>query len=507
MLKTNWLKATNNKAPMLLVFDTSLGDTVSLPFAGAHNITVQWGDGTTNTYISSTNQTYTKTYSTSGVYTVGVFGSATGFGGTVARPNLIQCLSFGDLGLTSLANAFRSCINLTGVPLTLPSTVVNLDSMFQGATSFNQNIGSWNTSNVTRMLSMFNTATAFNQNIGDWDTGSVTIMQQMFRSATSFNQPIGSWNTSNVTDMQQMFRSATAFNQNIGGWDTSSVGFMASMFQGATSFNQNIGGWDTVKVQNMFSMFNNATAFNQNLSGWCVGFIGSLPSNFAVGSALTSGNLPVWGTCSTYEVDGNITYVGAAEGTTSATLPTHQAGDVILAFSFRSGSSSSSTMPSGWTSILSSGGTTIYTRFAFKIATTSSETTGTWTNATRVVFLVYRNVEPSAIGSTNLTSATGSTSTTVQYSSGSLNGSTLDVWRNLAWTVAFMGHTATNNSAGTPAGLTARSSTNSGARMLGADSTNSTVGWSTTSVNIGGTSAEWRTFVFRLRNKIKKIGT
>ena len=52
---------------------------------------------------------------------------------------------------------------------------------------------------------MFNGATAFNQPIGTWNTGAVTNMSQMFQNATAFNQPIGTWNTGAATSVSGMF--------------------------------------------------------------------------------------------------------------------------------------------------------------------------------------------------------------------------------------------------------------------------------------------------------------
>jgi surface protein len=488
---------------LVLVFDTSLGSTtISLPLNGTVDATVDWGDSTSDVYTTAGTKTHT--YASGGEYTVRVSGTVTQFGSgttTLSRPELIKCLSFGTIGITSLDGAFRNCANLTEVPTVLPVGIDSLARMFLQATSFNQDIGGWDTSGVTEIGGMFNGATSFNQDIGGWDTSSVTIMNNVFSNTTTFNQDIGGWDTSSVTIMTGMFNTATAFNQDIGGWDTSSVTIMTQMFNGATSFNQDIGGWDTSNVTAMGNMFNNATAFNQDISGWCVGNIGALPSNFAGGtSGLSSANFPVWGTCPGFEVDGNITYIGAAEGTTSATLPAHQASDLILAFAFRSGSTAATTLPAGWTSIATVGANTTHGRLAFKIAESSSETSGTWTDATRVIFQVYRNAEPANITFDALRSTVTGSSTTVSYNA-------VNAWKDLAWTVAFMGHRSTDNSAGTPTGLTARSSTNSSARMLGADSTNTSDVWATQTVNIGGTSSGWRTFVLRLRNKIKKIGS
>ena len=74
-------------------------------------------------------------------------------------------------------------------------------------------------------------------------TSDVTDMSAMFESATAFNQDIGSWDVSNVTDMSFMFGRAAVFNQNIGSWDVRSVTDMSGMFYNATAFNQALSGW------------------------------------------------------------------------------------------------------------------------------------------------------------------------------------------------------------------------------------------------------------------------
>jgi len=114
--------------------------------------------------------------------------------------------------------------------------------------NFNQDISSWDVSNVTRMGEMFRGATSFNQDLSDWDVSNVTSMGEMFRGATSFNQDLSDWDVSNVTSMGGMFSGATAFNGDISAWDVSRVTDMSYIFFNAESFNQDIGGWDVSNV-------------------------------------------------------------------------------------------------------------------------------------------------------------------------------------------------------------------------------------------------------------------
>ncbi len=215
-----------------------------------------------------------------------------------------------------MQNAFYGCANMTHVATDSPdlSNVLTMQRMFSDASSFNGNIGNWDTSNVTNMFGVFYNASSFNQFLDNWDTSSVTIMAYMFQGATvfngdidswdtsnvqfmgymfmnapTFNQPIGVWETGQVTDMSYMFFSAASFNQDISSWDTSSVANMTNMFSGGTNFNQDIGGWDTGSVEDMRSMFANATSFDQNIGGWDVSNVTMMDSMFS-GAGLSTAN-------------------------------------------------------------------------------------------------------------------------------------------------------------------------------------------------------------------------
>ena len=84
-------------------------------------------------------------------------------------------------------------------------------------------ISNWDTSGVTKMFQLFNGKTTFNDDISGWDTSSVTTMQSMFRNAKAFNQDISGWDVSKVKSFQKMLNNAEVFDQDLSGWVTSSA--------------------------------------------------------------------------------------------------------------------------------------------------------------------------------------------------------------------------------------------------------------------------------------------
>ena len=153
-----------------------------------------------------------------------------------------------------------------------------------GNPDFNQDISSWDVSNVTNMQALFNVLpndnSQFNQDIGSWDVGKVSNMELMFYEQSVFNQDISNWNVSKVITMDHMFANAEAFNQDIGGWDVSKVQHLSGLFMGNQKFNQDISSWDISSAIYMNGMFANATVFNQDIGDWNVSNVKSMGSTF-----------------------------------------------------------------------------------------------------------------------------------------------------------------------------------------------------------------------------------
>jgi surface protein len=288
----NWTINAIRYEYFTLKFNVNSGTIINIPLSGNNlNVTVNWGDGTTNNSLTHT-YNYANTYSVNLRVNSGNQNLTLGGNQTWGIPEaLVEINDFGNLNLTSLQNAFTGCTNITVVPNSIPYNITNMsymfnnaaafngsistwntsyvtdmDSLFKNALTFNKDISSWNTSNVTSMSFMFYGASAFNQSIGTWNTQYVTSMYYMFYGASAFDKDINNWNTAAVSNMSNMFRNASNFNKPIGNWNTSEATDMTNMFYGASAFNQAIGDWVTIKVSNMSNMFHGASAFNQNIT-------------------------------------------------------------------------------------------------------------------------------------------------------------------------------------------------------------------------------------------------
>lgn len=306
---------------------TSTSNQITLPLVsgGTYNFTVNWGDGSSNTITTYNDPNITHTYAASGVKTVSITGTITGWAfanagdaikitnisewgpfnlGTVSQysatgggafygaSNLtVTARDLMDLtGVTSLNGLFWGCSSLTSVPNINSWNVANITSLantFRNS-AFNSGISSWNTANVTVFANCFNTNTDFNQPIGNWNTANATNMTSMFANATAFNQPLGNWNIANATTISWMFNN-TNFNQDISSWNTANVTSMAGMFSNNAAFNQNIGSWNTANVTNMWSLFT-ASSFNQNIGSWNVVNVTNMLNMFTSNTAFSQTN-------------------------------------------------------------------------------------------------------------------------------------------------------------------------------------------------------------------------
>jgi surface protein len=300
---------TERGEAMVLLYNAANG-SVTLPLEGAVDVEIDWGDYHANKNCPrrivfsgvGDNGDTTCVYAEPGNYRVIVKGSVDRFGSRSAPQqdieNLVAVQDWGNLGLTSLENAFYGAINLQEVPDYLPTGITRLSSTFRDAAAFDDDIGGWDTSAVTHMDYMFRGADGFNKPIDSWDVSSVEYMQKMFRYARSFNQDLNSWTVASVRSMNQMFYGAEAFNGNVSDWILSPLNTNFNMmFREAKNFNGDVTQWNVSNVSNFDQMFQDAWSFDQDLSGWCVSSA-STYTDFALNAPISSnGKEPAWGTC------------------------------------------------------------------------------------------------------------------------------------------------------------------------------------------------------------------
>ena len=252
---------------------TTVNESITVPtvhsVAPLYNFVIDWGDGTTGSYINLSDPSPTHAYAITGEHTITIMGTFPRIYVTNLPYYKNKILAVNQRGTnqrTSMENAFQGCANLQILATDTPdlSKVTYMRSMFAGATNLTGGLSNWDVSHVTNMSYMLQSASVFNEDLSNWDVANATEMSYMFSNATVFNSDLSGWDTSKVTNMSNMFNGAKGFNQPLNSWNTSKVTNMQQMFNGATNFNQNLSSWDVSKVTSMTNMLNNTALSTYN---------------------------------------------------------------------------------------------------------------------------------------------------------------------------------------------------------------------------------------------------
>jgi hypothetical protein len=190
----------------------------------------------------------------------------------------------------------------------------------------------------------------------------------------------------------------------------------------------------------------------------------------------------------------------ATNNGTTVTIGTHAANDLIVILAYRDNNNSGPTLPSGWYGIFSGGGNSTGMTVGWKRATTASETSGTWTNATSLHAIVYRPGTDKIVVPKYYSGA-GASSVSVQVAgqpAGTFESNSDDLWL-----IAFIAQRNSSNSLETATwtGLTnVTSSTDSSVWQAVVNDTNATrtAAWGSQIATVTN-SASWQTRLLGLQ--------
>lgn len=314
--------------------NTSTGSTTSTQFKlplvsnGVYDMTVDWGDGSSDKITAYNQLETTHEYGVEGIYTISISGTLKNwsFNNTGDRLKITDISKWAIFTQENTSNAFRGCTRLNLTATDAPTLIGSMTGFFQSCSSLDADIGhwdmsqvtslslfftactifnnggsasinDWDVSNVTNFNSVFYQCTVFNQPLNNWDVSSSTRFTYTFFQASYFNQDISSWNVSNATSFVGTFQNAIRFNNagnpGINNWNLSSATTLGLMFAGARAFNQPLSNWNLTNVTNIGGMFQGAILFNQDISTWNVSNVTSFHSTFNGATAFNQ-NINTW---------------------------------------------------------------------------------------------------------------------------------------------------------------------------------------------------------------------
>ena len=190
----------------------------------------------------------------------------------------------------------------------------------------------------------------------------------------------------------------------------------------------------------------------------------------------------------------------ATANTTTVTIGTHAANDLLLIFGYRDGNNAGPAIPAGWYQLFSGGGNSTGMTVGWKRATSSIETSGTWTTATTLHALVYRPGTDKIIVP-KYYSGTSAVSVSVQVAA--QTAGTFETNSDDLWLVAFIAQRNSSNNlqSATWTGLSNVTSSTDGATWQAVvNDTNATrtTAWTAQTATVTN-SAGWQTRLFGLQ--------
>ena len=262
----------------------------------------EFNSGFSYTKSDTTNSdgTITRTIESSSLPTLMRFGELSS-SATDRSNSLLEILDMNTSNLTSMANMFARCTNLTSIMCNWDtSQVTDMHDMFNGCGGLvSLDVSNFNTSKVTNMRYLFEECPSLTQlNVSNWNTSQVTTMQSMFGYCSSLTSlDLNNWNTSKVTNMNSTFQNCSSLTSlDLNNWDTSKVINMSYMFKKCSSLTQlGISNWDTSQVTDMNSMFYKCDKLTTlDVSNWNISKVIDISAMFQNCSSLTSLDVSNW---------------------------------------------------------------------------------------------------------------------------------------------------------------------------------------------------------------------